>query len=79
MEDSIGDKDCLESGLLSDFDFSILPAIGKMHNGSSVFEQYMCEASVPKNVPDCTKTPQTFSMGDYQHMKSKIHNQPIGV
>ena len=71
-EDEITESDCLESGLLSDFDFSILPALEKEYEGYSQFEQYMCVTGAVGNVPLCSTTPSTFYMGDYRHITGEI-------
>ncbi|XP_063677471.1 uncharacterized protein LOC134813567 [Bolinopsis microptera] len=72
-EDKVGENDCLESGLLSDFDFSILPALEREYEGHTRFDQYMCRSEVPNNVPDCTKSEETFFIGDYRHIPGVIH------
>ena len=64
----MGENDCLESGLLSDFDFSILPALEREYEGHTRFDQYMCRTDVPNNVPSCTETEETFFIGDYRHI-----------
>ena len=67
-EDKVGENDCLESGLLSDFDFSILPALEREYQGHTRFDQYMCRADLTSNVPDCTSSEPTFFVGDYRHI-----------
>lgn len=62
------ENDCLESGLLSDFDFSILPALEKEYEGYSRFEQYMCLGQELGDVPLCSLYTNTFYMGDYRHI-----------
>ncbi|KAL5264496.1 hypothetical protein ACHWQZ_G005549 [Mnemiopsis leidyi] len=72
-EDRVGENDCLESGLLSDFDFSILPALEREYEGHTRFDQYMCRSDVPNNVPSCTETEETFFIGDYRHIPGVAH------
>ena len=65
------ENDCLESGLLSDFDFSILPALEKEYEGYSRFEQYMCLGQELGDVPLCSLYTNTFYMGDYRHIPGR--------